>query len=99
LSRRGRAGQKLDDIGGKNRPLRRNEIRLLLLPEIIRNEDLAAVLAGQNEIGSFALEIGGAEEVRVRDGHDGAARLNGNRRCALARVEGFTPGVNHDLTL
>jgi hypothetical protein len=46
LSGRGRTDQKLDYIGRKNRPFRRNEVRLLLLPEIIRNEDLAAVLAG-----------------------------------------------------
>jgi hypothetical protein len=56
LSGRSRAGQQLDQIGRKNRPFRRNEIGLLLLPEIIRNEDLAAVLAGQNQVGSFALE-------------------------------------------
>jgi hypothetical protein len=67
LSGRGRAGQQLDEIGGKNRPFRRNEIGLLLLPEIIRNEDLAAVLPGQNQVGSFALEIGGAEEMGVGD--------------------------------
>jgi hypothetical protein len=59
----------------------------------------ARALAGQNEVGPLALEVRGEEEVRVRDGYDGAVRLNGNGRYAVARVKGFTPRVKHDLTL
>jgi hypothetical protein len=54
------------------RALGRSEVGLLLVPEIVRDEDLAAVLSGQDEVGPFALEIGGEEEMRVGDGHDGA---------------------------
>ena len=35
------------------------------MPEIVGDEDLAAVLSGQDEVGPFAVEIGGEEEVRV----------------------------------
>ena len=81
------------------------EIRLrrpLALPkgkserEVLRS---LRALAGQNEVGPLALEVRGEEEVRVRDGYDGAVRLNGNGRYAVARVKGFTPRVKHDLTL
>ena len=69
------------------------------MPEIVGDEDLAAVLSGQDEVGPFALEIGGEEKVRVGDGYDGAVRLNGYRRCAVAHVKRLTPRVKHDLTL
>jgi hypothetical protein len=46
---------------------------------------------GENEIGSFAREIGGEQEVRVGDGDDGAVRPNGNRRWPVVRIERLTP--------
>lgn len=70
---------------------------MLLLPEVIRNDHLAAVLAGQNEVGAFALEIGGEEEVSIRDGDGRAIRLDGYRR-RVAHVQRLTLRVNHDLT-
>ena len=69
------------------------------MPEIVGDEDLAAVLSGQDEVGPFAPEIGGEEKVRIGDGYDGAVRINGYRRCAAARLEGVTPRMKHDLTM
>ncbi len=68
------------------------------MPEIIGDEDLVAVLPGQNEVRSFTLEIGREQQVRVGDGDGDGVRLHGNRRHAFARVERLTPRVNHDLT-
>src|SRR5947208_16036682 len=99
LARRTRACKNLDQARGQERALRRSKVGLLLVPEIVGDEDLAAVLSGQDEVGPFAVEIGGEQEVRVGDGHDGAIRLNGYRRCAVAHVERLTPRVKHDLTL
>jgi hypothetical protein len=72
---------------------------LLLVPEIIRHEDAMSVLPGQNEVRPFALELGCEEEMRVRNGDDSGIRLHSNRRYAIVTVEGFTPCVNHNLTL
>src|SRR5262249_42573144 len=94
LAGRGRAGEKLDQARGKQSAFRRNEVRLLLVPEIIGDEKLVAVVAGQNEVGSFALEIGREQKMRVGNGDGRGARLHGNRRDVFVRLERFARGVN-----
>jgi hypothetical protein len=52
---------------------------------IIQNKDLAAVLAGYNQIGSFAVEIGREKEAPVGNGHDGAPYGLSKHSAAAAR--------------
>src|SRR5262249_40687369 len=94
LTGRGRAGEKLDQARGQQRAFRRNEVQLLLVPEIIGDENLVAVVAGQNEVGSFALELGREQQVRVGNSDGRGVRLDGNRRDAFVRRERFAGGVN-----
>jgi hypothetical protein len=98
LTRRGGAGQEFDHACREERAFRRGQVGVLLLPEVIGDEDLAAVLPGQNEVGALAMEIGGEEEVSIGDGHGRAARLDGNRRRVVAQIKRLTLRVNHDLT-
>jgi hypothetical protein len=72
---------------------------LLLVAEIIGDENLVAVVAGQNEVGSFALEVGREQQMRVGNGDGSGVRLNGNHRYAFARVERFARSVNQGVIL
>jgi hypothetical protein len=72
---------------------------LLLVPEIIGDDNLVPVVAGENEVGSFALEVGGEQQVRVRNGDGSGIRPNGDHRYAFARLEGFAGGVNQCVVL
>src|SRR5262245_26461614 len=94
LTRRGRARKQLDHARGKQSAFRRNEVRLLLVPEIIGDENLVAVVAGQDEVGSFALEVGREQKMRVRNRDGRGVRLDGHRRDVFVRLEGFAGGVN-----
>src|SRR5262249_1333667 len=87
LTGRGRAREKLDQARGEQSAFRRNEVRLLLVTEIIGDENLVAVVAGQNEVRSFALELGGEQQMRVGngDGRGLRARRKPTRRFRASR--------------
>jgi len=87
LARRGRAGKQLDQARGKQSAFRRNEVRLLLVTKIIGDENLVPVVAGENEVGSFALEVGREEEVRVR---------NRDRRGSSAKIDATLSRASND---
>jgi hypothetical protein len=70
---------------------------LLLVPEIIGDENLVSVVAGENEVGSFALEVGREQQVRVRNRDGRGIGLRENRRDVVVRVERFGWRVNHDV--
>jgi len=78
---RGRAGEQIDDIAGKIGAVRRHQRRMFFAGEISRNDVVAAVLAGEHQIGAGAVivaanhqfGVGNADIIRVRriSGDDG----------------------------
>ena len=90
LAGRGRAGEKLDQARGEQSAFRRNEVRLLLVAEIIGDENLVAVVAGQNDVRSFALEVGREQQVRVGNSNDSGSACT--ETATLSPTSSDSPG-------
>src|SRR5271155_4776418 len=78
LGRRGRAGlrifvrcrrtgEQIDKVGRQRSAVWRNQRRLVLACEISGNNELVAVAADQNEIGTGAVKMRGKQKLRVRN--------------------------------
>jgi hypothetical protein len=92
-----RRGRELDQTRGEQSAFRRNEARLLLVPELIGDENLVAVVAGQNEVRSFAVELSREQQVRVGNSNDSGIRLHEPLRFRPPRAT--RRGVNQDVVL
>ena len=85
LIRRLRADQSLDDVAGDRAAFRRHQRRQMFMLEVAWNDDPMAVLAGQDQVRSGALEIGVEQEMRVRDRNGRAGP------CPSMKVTGEVP--------
>src|SRR5207244_2350486 len=65
LPRRGRPGEEIDDVGGKTGAVRRYQSGMLLVGKIVRDEVMAAVGAGDDEIGTRAFVVAAKQQFRV----------------------------------
>ena len=72
----------------KRRAVRRDQRRVVLAREIFGNDELVAVAAGQNQVGTGAMEMRGEQELRVgNDDVVGIRRIgmeHGSRTAAVA---------------
>ena len=67
LARRGRAREQIDDVGRKAGAVRRYQRGMLLARKISGNDVMAAVMAGEHEVGPGAMIIAAKQQVGVRD--------------------------------
>jgi hypothetical protein len=57
LPRRGRPGEEIDDVGRKTGAVRRYQSRVFLAGKVARDEVMAAVGVGDDEVGTRALVV------------------------------------------
>src|SRR5208282_6393459 len=62
---RRRAGQEIDQIGRQTGAVRRDQGRVLFARKIAGNDVVAAVMAGEDEVGTRSLEIPGKQQLQI----------------------------------
>ena len=65
MSGRRRAGQQIDEVAGKMRAVRRVQRRMLFAGEVIWDDMMLTVLAGQDEIGARSSEMPAEQKFRI----------------------------------
>ena len=65
LSGRRRAGQEVDQVAGKMRAVRRDQVGMLFGGEIAGDDEAVAVLPGQDQIGTRACKVSPEQKLRV----------------------------------
>ena len=67
LARRGRAREQIDDVGRKAGAVRRYQRGMLLARKISGNDVMAAVMAGEHEVGPGAMIVAAKQQIGVRN--------------------------------
>src|SRR5581483_8424675 len=75
LGWRARGGERFHDFCGEHCTLARNQVWAFLKTEIIKNNKFLAVRSGEDKIRSRALELGGEQKTRVRNGQRRRVRM------------------------
>jgi len=67
MSRRRRTSQQIDQVAGKMRAIRRVQRRMLFAGEVIWDDVMMTVLAGQDEIGARSSEMPAEQKFRIEN--------------------------------